>query len=144
LLPPGVDSEGKALRARNGDRIVLDIWARLSALMADWVAVFQLVGLMQTAGWVPGPSHPRDRDGAVVFQKYERPFLLPEGYWGAKFPPELRLAAAQAAGAGPALIDWETAVQRWQRLDRRQQLRQHAGHRGARFAGECDQRGAVA
>jgi hypothetical protein len=35
-------------------------------------------------------------------------------------PAELRLGVAQAAGAGPALIDWETAVQRFERVDRRQ------------------------
>ena len=44
---------------------------------------------------------------------------LPPGYWN-RTPAELRLGVAQAAGAGPALIDWETAVQRFERVDRRQ------------------------
>ena len=48
-----------------------------------------------------------------------KPLLLPPGYWH-RTPAELRLGFAQAAGAGPALIESETAVQRFERVDRRQ------------------------
>lgn len=74
---------------------------------------------MQRAQWLPGPEHARDRDHAWVYQRYERPLALPPGYWN-RTAAELRLGVAQANGAGPGLIDWETAVQRWERLDRRQ------------------------
>jgi hypothetical protein len=118
-LPRGVDSEAKALRARNGDRKALDTWERLRSLVDEWTACHELARTMQLAQWIPGPSHARDRDGARVFERYQAPLSLPPGYW-TRTPAELRLGVAQAAGAGPALIDWETAVQRWQRIDRRQ------------------------
>jgi hypothetical protein len=118
-LPRGVDSEAKALRTRNGDRRALDIWERLRALVDEWTACHELVRVMQRAGWVPGPAHPRDRDGARLFERYERPLSLPAGYWH-RTAAELRLGVAQAAGAGPGLIDWETAVQRFVAFDRRQ------------------------
>ena len=101
-LPRGVDSEAKALRARNGDREALDTWERLRALVDEWTACHELARTMQRAQWIPGPVHVRDTDGARVFERYQRPLLLPPGYWR-QTPAELRLGVAQAAGAGPGL-----------------------------------------
>ena len=117
-LPRGIDSEQKALRARNGDRKALDIWERLRALVDEWVAAHTLVDLMWKASWIPGPEHPHDRPDARLYTRYQAPMSLPPGYWN-RTPAELRLGVAQASGAGPALIDWETAVQRFEKLDRR-------------------------
>jgi hypothetical protein len=118
-LPRGVDSEQKALRARNGDRKALDTWERLRALVDDWVAVHTLVDLMWKASWIPGPEHPHDRPEARLYTRYEAPLRLPAGYWQ-QTPAELRLGVAKASGAGPALIDWGTAAARFERVDRRQ------------------------
>jgi hypothetical protein len=73
-LPRGVDSEAKALRA-NGDRKALDTWERLRALVDEWTGCHELPRTMQLAGWVPGPTHPRDRDGARLIERYEKPLL---------------------------------------------------------------------
>jgi hypothetical protein len=118
-LPRGVDSEAKAMRARNGDRKALEVWERLRALVDDWCACHELARLLQRCGWLSGPTHPRDTEGALIFQRYLRPLSLPPGYWQ-QTPAELRLGRAQAAGAGPGLYDWQDAVQRFEHIDRRQ------------------------
>jgi hypothetical protein len=58
----------------------------------------------------------RDRPGVRPFEAYEKPpplTVVP------RVARERHLAAAVAAGAGPGLIDWPTAVSRWERVDRR-------------------------
>jgi hypothetical protein len=118
-LRRGIDSEAKALRARNGDRKALDIWERLRELVDEWTACHELVRTMQLAQWVPGPSHPKEFEGARLFERYQSPLSLPPGYWN-RTSAELRLGVALAAGCSPGLYGWHDAVQRWQRLDRRQ------------------------
>jgi hypothetical protein len=44
---------------------------------------------------------------------------LPPGYWN-RTAAELRLGVALAAGASPGLYPWDDAVQRFERIDRRQ------------------------
>jgi len=121
-LPRGVDTEAKALRATrdgNGTTKALEVWERLTALIADWVRAFDLVNAMQNCGWVPGPGHAWDRTGALVFQRYQKPLSLPPGYWD-KTPPQLRLGVAQASGSGPRLYGWDDAVSRFEKWDRLQ------------------------
>jgi len=117
-VPPWVVDETSALHAGNGDTKHRTTWRKLRALVDDWVSSFELLAVMQRAGWVDGPTHPRDRDGAVVFQRYLRPLSLPPGYW--KGPGELRLATAAASNAAPAMYPWQDALERWLRIDRRQ------------------------
>jgi hypothetical protein len=64
------------------------------------------------------PGHPRDHDDALIFQRYLGPLSLPPGYW--KGPGELRLAKAAASNAEPGIYPWGDALERWQRVDRRQ------------------------
>jgi hypothetical protein len=118
-LPRGIDSEAKALRHRNGTRSALDTWERLRELVDEWTACHELARTMQLATWVPGPSHPRDTEGARLFERYEKPLSLPPGYWN-RTPAELRLGVAQAAGAMPGLYPWPDVVVRFRRWDRRQ------------------------
>jgi hypothetical protein len=118
-LPRGIDSEAKALRHRNGTRSALDTWEALRGLVDTWTEAHELARVMQRAGWVPGPEHPRDRDGARLFERYERPLSLPPGYWN-RTAAELRLGIAAASGAGPGLYPWADAVARFERIDRRQ------------------------
>jgi hypothetical protein len=113
LGSPGIVDETSALHAGH-----YDAWATLRALVDTWTACFELLSVAQRAGWVDGPSHARDRDGAVVFQRYLRPLALPAGYW--KGPGELRLAKAAASNAAPGMYPWQDACERWQRIDRRQ------------------------
>ena len=67
-VPPGVIDEGMAFRAQQHET-----WTRLRQLVDTWTACFDLLAVMQRAGWVDGPTHPRDRDGAVIWQRYLRP-----------------------------------------------------------------------
>ncbi len=117
-VPPGVVDETTALRAGNGDTRHFTTWTRLRQLVDTWTACHELLAVLQRAGWVDGPSHPRDRDRAVVFQRYLRPLSLPAGYW--KGPGELRLAKAAASNAEPGMYPWADAVERFERIDRRQ------------------------
>jgi hypothetical protein len=112
-VPPGVVDEGTAFRAQQHDT-----WTRLRQLVDTWTACFELLAVMQRAGWVDGPSHPQDHDRAVIFQRYLRPLSLPAGYW--KGPGELRLAKAAASNAEPGMYPWRDALERWERVDRRQ------------------------
>ena len=76
-VPPGVVDEATALRAGKAHAAL-----RRGRGCASWSTtgrVFRVARGMQRAGWVDGPSHPRDRDGAVVFQRYLRPLSLPPG-----------------------------------------------------------------
>jgi hypothetical protein len=118
-LPRGVDSEAKALRARDDDRKALDTWERLRELVDEWTGCHELARTMQRATWIAGPEHPRDRDGARLFERYQAPLSLPPGYWN-RTPAELRLGVALASGASPGLYPWPDAVARFERHDRRQ------------------------
>lgn len=73
--------------------------------------------MLQRAGWVDGPTHPRDHDDALTYQRYRQPLALPAGYWTG--PGELRLAKAAASNAEPGMYGWTDALARWRRADRR-------------------------
>jgi hypothetical protein len=118
-LPDEVVDEASAWRLSRGGGTHLETWTRLRELIDTWTGCHELLAVMWRAGWVPGPAHPRDRDPAWVYTRYERPLRLPGTYWTVT-PPERRLIAAVAAGAGPGLYDWQSALERWERIDRRQ------------------------
>jgi hypothetical protein len=117
-LPAEVVDERSAIRAGRGSADHYAAWVRLGDLLEVFQACHELKNVLQRAGLIPGPSHAKDRLAARVYEAYEVPHRL------ATMPPgtplQRRLAAAEAAGAGPGLIDWDTAVQRWERVDRRQ------------------------
>jgi hypothetical protein len=117
-VPLGAVDETTALHAGNGDTKHHTTWRKLRALVDDWTRCFELLATTQRATWVDGPTHPRDRDQAVIFQRYLRPLSLPPGYW--QGPGELRLAKAAATNAEPGMYPWADAVARWERIDRRQ------------------------
>jgi hypothetical protein len=117
-LPGGVNLEASALRASNGDQRHFRTWSRLVELLAIWDACHELNRLLQKAGLVDGPTHPRDRTDARTYEAYKAPHQLA----GIKGPVPLprHLAAAVAAGAGPGLYGWGDACARARALDRRQ------------------------
>jgi hypothetical protein len=112
-VPPGVVDEMSALRAEQHDT-----WRRLRQLVDAWDRCFELLAVAQRAGVIDGPSHPRDVEGAQVFQKYWKPLLLPGRYRVG--PGETRLARAVASGAQPGMYSWESALERFERWNRTQ------------------------
>lgn len=120
-LPAGVRDREAAYRAGQ-DAFTAWMAGRTQAERLD--ALQELAGVMANAGWIAGPQYPgegkephRGLMGVGPFLVYADPERLPAGY--ASLPPELRLAAAAKAGAGPGLYGWDDAMARRRRYGRR-------------------------
>lgn len=117
-LPDHVIDERTAVRASADGGNHFAAWVRLGELLGVWEQCHELSRVTARAGWIAGPDHPRDRLPARSYLAYGKPTQLATVPRGT--PRERHLAAAQAAGAQPGLFDWSSAIQRYERLDRRQ------------------------
>jgi hypothetical protein len=106
-LPASVRTAGDVVRAR--DSGVGHRWADLGMLFGRWRQVHDLDEQMRVDGWIPKYKTTRE-DQYAAWLRFEHPERLPAGFGG--LAPELQLAAAYVAGAGPGLFDAATAMRR--------------------------------
>lgn len=108
-LPAGVSDDRGAYRAGAGE-----VWGRLGEANARFVRVHELAAVMRRAQWIdPVPPSGLTIGGAPVdpYVWCGWPAKLPAGF--ARLPAELRLSAAEAAGAAPGLYSGPDARRRW-------------------------------